>query len=129
MAASRRPGEADRLLHQALEMQRASLGADHPYVADTLLALSALDRARRNPSAAEPMAVEAVAIRRAKLPQGHWKRAMAEAELASVLIALGRHAEAQSLLSSAQRVLVTGLGADDPRVAQVRALLKSAGHG
>ena len=82
------PPTASALLHEALDMQRASLGDDHPAVADTLLALSALHRRAGKPEAAEPLAREAVAIRAAKLPPGHWKRALADVELATVLIAL-----------------------------------------
>ena len=125
MVATRRVGEGEKLLVEALAMARASLGAGHPVVADGLLALSALNRKRSSPAAAEPLAAEAVAIRHAKLPPTHWKRAVAEVELASVLLALGRRREAHPLLTGAAAVLTAGLGERDPRVADVRALLSS----
>jgi hypothetical protein len=53
---------------------------------------------RGQPVEAEKLARQAVAIVRKTLPDGHWKIAEAEIVLGSTYTALGRYAEAESLL-------------------------------
>ena len=124
-------GDAPRRRGRAAADRRARDGARQsrapaiPIVADGLLALSALDRKRGRPAAAEPLAAEAVAIRAASCPRRTGSAPLAEVELGSVLLALGRRREAQPLLDRRRRRTGGGLGERDPRVADVRALLAS----
>ena len=75
---------------EALALQRAGLGNDHPQVATTLLELATLYLETERPERAEAVARQAVAIRSARLSDDHWLRAMADLTLAEALFATGR---------------------------------------
>ncbi len=125
LAAERRSAEADTEFTDALAALRASRGDDDLLVADGLMSCSAFRRRTGRAAEAEPLARSARAIRQAKLPAGHWKRAMADMELATVLAALRRNEEAGALAGPAVATLAGRLGEGDSRVRDARALLAS----
>jgi serine/threonine-protein kinase len=128
LAAERRPGEAEPQFQQAVDGLKASRGAEDLLVANGMLAFSAFYRHTGRPALAEPLARGARAIRTAKLQPGHWRRALADVELAAVLASLSRPSEAAVLLPPALTVLAGQLGEDDVRLREARALLASLGR-
>jgi hypothetical protein len=106
-------------------MQRRTLGPNHQ-VASTLLRLSALELARSRPAEAEVHAREAVEIRAARLPEGHWLRAMSEVGRAEALLALGRHRETVPWLERAAAVLARQFGERDMRTMNARLMVTRA---
>ena len=129
LRAADRPAEAEQLLTDALEMQRRTQGPTHPQVATTLLKLSTLALKRSRPADAESLARAAVDIRAARLPDGHWLRAMSEVTRAEALIALGRPDDTAPWLSHAAAVLVRQLGEGDGRARAARRLVNRAAAG
>ncbi len=129
LRAVSQPAEAERLLTDALEMQRRTQGPTHPHVAATLLKLSTLALARSRPADAESLARAAVDIRAARLPDGHWLRAMSEVTRAEALVALGRQRDTAPWLSDAAAVLARQLGERDPRAEHARRLADRAASG
>jgi serine/threonine protein kinase len=129
LRAADQPAEAERLLTDALEMQRRTQGPTHPQVAATLLKLSALALTRSRPADAESLARAAVDIRAARLPDGHWLRAMGEVTRAEALLALGRPEDTAPWLSHAAAVLGRLLGEGDARAQAARRLAARAAAG
>ena len=125
-AAAGRPDDGEQLLKEALDMQRRTQGHSHNQVAATLLRLAALELARSRPAEAEVHAREAVEIRAARLPNGHWLRAMSEVGRAEALLALGRHRETMPWLERAAAVLARQLGEHDTRAVKARRLVATA---
>jgi serine/threonine-protein kinase len=124
-AAEARPAEAAREFPAAVAALRASRGPDDLLVADVLVAHSAFLRRAGRAADAAPLAREALAIRRKRLQDGHWRTALAAAELAAVLGARGQQADAATTLTPAIATLAARLGEGDPRVKGARALLAS----
>ncbi len=61
-------------------------------------------------------------MRTARLTAGHWRRALADLEVARILAALGRGAEAAGLARPAADILAGRLGEADARVRDARSL-------
>ena len=126
LAARGRTAEAERLLVEAVDGLRAGVEQDPKYAVYGLTALSGLYRRMGRPAEAEPLARDA-ARRMAKLPPGHWQRAMARVELAHVLADLRRPNEAAAELRPAIEVLARRFGGGDVRVSRARGLLAGLG--
>lgn len=96
-----RSDEAQAAFTEALAIQRATFGERHAQVANTLNSLGILEASRGNTAVAAEHLGEALATMRA-LGQGDTTVAATMAtNLASVLMRLGRHDEAEPLLSAA----------------------------
>ncbi|MFN7978422.1 MAG: tetratricopeptide repeat protein [Vicinamibacterales bacterium] len=128
LAAERRPADADAAYRQALDGLVGARGGDDLLVADARLAYAAFLRAAGRAAPALPLALEAQRVRNARLPAGHWRRALADLEVARVLGALGRDAEAMALATPAAETLAARLGDVDPRVRDARDLAARFAH-
>ena len=114
-------------MNEALALQRAGLGNDHPQVATTLLELSTLYLETAQPERAEAVARQAVAIRSARLSDDHWLRAMSDLTLAEALFATGRPVDALPLAVRAHHVLGRTLGDHDARTRRAERLASGTG--
>jgi serine/threonine-protein kinase len=74
-------------------------------------------------AAAERHLREAVALRRAILPPGHWLIANTESLLGECLAARGRHGEAERLLTASYERLLADRGPDHERTRDARVRL------
>lgn len=83
------PGEARQCLDRAIELRRAALGPDHPYVAHSLRNLGRLHLGQ-NDAAALACFEDALAIRRAALGPEHPDVGTSLADIGLALLALGR---------------------------------------
>jgi tetratricopeptide (TPR) repeat protein len=113
--AFREAGRADDALAPAEEAYRiaqASLGQDQPQRARYLIALALVHLARNHPDLAEPLARDALRLRRLDLPEQAVPVSAAKSILGAVLTALGRLDEAEILLVDAARLLKDGAGAE-----------------
>ncbi len=95
---------ADSLLRLSLEKRRAALGADHPDVAASLLALSKLREDEAKLPEAEGLAREALAMLRRVRPPGHPDILNAMTSLGRVLQARAQFPEAIAILDDAVRL-------------------------
>jgi len=119
----RDPAEAETLSRQALAMRRALLGDGHPDVAASAGQLGGMLLGRGDPGGAEPLFREAVAIRRATYEEGDWRTGTVETQLGECALALGRFAEADSLLAQgAPAVLDSEATTDGSKRRVLRAL-------
>ena len=107
--------EAERILGQALAIQRDPAAAPNPF-AETLVGLGSvlcdLDRSAE----ALPLLEEALEIRQRVQPEGNWQIAEARLELGAALLAEGRIAEAEDLLRSGYDGLSASLPANSRRL-------------
>src|SRR5580765_2804975 len=87
--------KALQLLERALTLGRASLGAGHPTLAQSLNDLGVVYREQGNLTAAEPLLRESLAMRRRVLGPEHKDVAVTLIELARVLTESGRADEAE----------------------------------
>jgi tetratricopeptide (TPR) repeat protein len=94
--------EAARLYRRALEIQEKAMGPDHPDVADVLARMAALELDTGRSAAAKPLLDRALAILAAARDAD---KPPPQAQTATVLLLLGRQAEARSL---AERVFASG---------------------
>ena len=92
MVATRRSARRAAAGRSARDRARQSSAPSIPRWPTTLLALSALVPAAGTPARGRALAARGRRNPRRQAATGHWKRAVAEVELASVLIALGRRA-------------------------------------
>jgi eukaryotic-like serine/threonine-protein kinase len=104
---------AERLFERSLGLRTKFLGRRHPEVAETLSGLGAL-RETADPRQAEPLLLEALAIRREVYPAGHWEIADAVSLLGDCWRAQGRIAAAEPLLREGLAGLRAGLGDRHP---------------
>jgi eukaryotic-like serine/threonine-protein kinase len=118
------PAAAAELFERAVAIRRKGLGVRHPHLADSLAGLGAAwtstDSAR-----AEPPLAEALAIRRAAYPDGHWEIAEAQSLLGACLRRRGRAAEAERLLQQGYDGLRKHLGNRHPLTREARRRLPS----
>ena len=97
--------EAAAALREALDIIRPASGANHPLIAECTADLARVYLAQGHAAAAEPLARESLDIRRRIFREGNWQTASTESLFGAVLTALGRYAEAETLLLHAQQVL------------------------
>ena len=109
--------EAEPLMREALRIDRASFGPDHPKVAIRLNNLAALLQATNRMAEAEPLMREALRIDRASFGPDHPNVAAQLNNLAQLLKATNRIAEAEPLMREALRIDRAGFGPDHPNVA------------
>ena len=95
---------ADSLLQLALEKRRAALGADHPDVAASLIALAELREADSKFPEAEQLARDALAMLRRVRPPGHSDIPVAMTVLGRVLQARQQFPQAIAVLTDAVRL-------------------------
>ncbi|MCY3002963.1 MAG: tetratricopeptide repeat protein [Planctomycetota bacterium] len=97
--------EAEALLREALELQRATLPVGHDNIHNVLVNLTyALQRQGRS-AEAERVCQEALLNRRAALPDGHPSLASALYDIATLQMQQGKLAEAEPLLREALQIL------------------------
>jgi hypothetical protein len=101
--------EAEPLYRQALEMQRGTLGDEHPYTLASMGALVLLLRAQGELVEAEVLARRLLAIRRKTLPHDDTDVAGSLIFLGSVLTDSGKPREAEPMLRESLNILREGL--------------------
>ena len=116
--------EAEPLMLKALSAQEAALSADSPTLIPFLAAASAHYQRAGDPQRALGYAERADAIRRAAGEDAGWEAAEAMAAHGRALAELGRKAEARDRWREAETLLVRTFGESDPRVIEVRRLLR-----
>jgi serine/threonine protein kinase/TolA-binding protein len=94
--------EAEKLLRQALETQKLSVGPDHFLVGYQHTSLAVLLLKMKQPKAAEEEIRAALAIHAKSLPADHQYIAAAEHVLGEILTAQGRYKEAEETLLAAR---------------------------
>jgi len=109
--------DAEPLLDRALDRRRQLLGAEHPDVADGLVALGHLHRQRSELDAAEHLYADALALREKALGPADPKVAHALNNLARVNWNQGRYREAEPLYRRALAIWEGSLGPDHVDVA------------
>jgi hypothetical protein len=67
---------------------------------------------------AEPLLRDAAVMMRDRMPEGHWRTALAESELGACLVGLQRYAEAEPLLVLGYEGVKAKLGKLDHRTAR-----------
>jgi len=117
---SRKLGElprAETLLVRALRARRARLGADHPDVIESLVALGLLRSDQARYEEAEALVREALALERRGVPGDHPALVAARTALGHVLVERGAYADAVRVLeqATAQR---EASGAGTPELAE-----------
>jgi hypothetical protein len=107
------------LFREVLAAYRKTLPADHLDIADTLadFGLELTDNGRS--AEAEPLLRECLAIRKNKLPPGHWKIAAAQGLLGGCLVRQDKLAEAELPLLAACEGLIAGKGPSARQVAWI----------
>jgi serine/threonine-protein kinase len=95
---------ADSLLEAALASRRAVLGADHPDVARSLVALGTLRRKQARLEESERLIREGLDLARRRLPPGHPTIANATAALGQVLVDRGEYDQAIPVIEDALRL-------------------------
>lgn len=101
---------AESLYRQGLDLRQKTLPKGHASIAESLAWLGKLLTDRGDPQAGEPLLREALEIRRRALAAGDWRTAETESLLGGCLVALGRYAEAESLLVNSYPVMKTKRG-------------------
>ncbi len=109
-----RYSEAGLLLERTLGLRKASLGATHPFVAETLSNLGLLAERQGAYSRAEQLQREALSIVQGC---GNIQEAAAENNLASALVQLGRFAEAKHAYRRSIELKSVAGGREAPRTA------------
>ncbi len=113
--------EAERLALGALATQRKQLPADHPRIADALVALGRVHLAAGRPGDAEQPLEEALQLRGRRFGEGDWRTAEAHLEMAECLAGSGRGAEALRHLAAAAG-LERAFGREHPLAVRAAAL-------
>ena len=108
---------AESLLRKSLEIDKASLGPDHPDVAISLNNLGALLNETNRYSKAEQLYRRALKIKESHFPLDHPEIAISLNNLASLLDKINRHGEAEELYRRALEIREISLGTDHPDVA------------
>ncbi|NQT38006.1 MAG: tetratricopeptide repeat protein [Planctomycetes bacterium] len=109
-----RYSEGHALLERALEVRRKSLGATHPYVAETLSNLGLVAERQGAHSRAEGLHREALSIVQGS---GNEQEAAAENNLASALLELGKFTEAEQAFRRSIELKSVARERGDPRIA------------
>jgi tetratricopeptide (TPR) repeat protein len=120
--------EAERILREALAIDEATRGPDHPDTALTLTFLAGCLCQRAKPQLAEVAARRAIAINTTRLGAAHpWTRE-SERALGCALVGLRRFAEAEPLLLTYMTALETvpGMEGEPDQAAQELADLYAA---
>lgn len=97
--------EAQTLLQDALAMRLRLVGPSHPDVASSLTHIAILQVALRHYGAAQDAARRAVEISTAAFSAANWRTAVAASAAGAALDGLGRHAEAEKLLTRSYEIL------------------------
>ena len=97
--------DADAQLRDAYAVITAAFGVDHPRSVTMAIDYARVRLARRDATAAEPMARHALDVRQRLYPPGDWRIAQAQALVGQSLLALGRKDDAETLMREADRVL------------------------
>lgn len=103
--------EAEALFLEAADVYRKALGDDHFWVSIVLVNLAKVYELRGNCEAVLPVLNECLAIRRAHVPEGHWRIAEVDCRLGACLTALGRYEEAAPLLTEGYPIIAEQRGA------------------
>jgi tetratricopeptide (TPR) repeat protein len=106
-AASGDPDAAEIGYRDALARYRAILTPNHPRLAGVLVSLGDLLTRAGAADAALPLLQEALAIREAILPAGHWEIAVAQSILGACMSALGLEAAEATLRAASESLLST----------------------
>jgi serine/threonine-protein kinase len=117
---------ADRLLDEALQGRRRTLGADHPDVAGSLRWLSELRRKQGRVDEADSLGREALALFERTFPPGHARIAEAQICIGAALVESERPDEAVSLLRNALEARETVFSDGSLPVAEARVWLGTA---
>jgi tetratricopeptide (TPR) repeat protein len=115
--AKARYAEAEPLYRRALAISEASLGPDHPGVANQLSNLGDLLRTTNRLTEAEPLLRRALAISEARLGPHHPGVAIPLSDLAALLDTTDRHDEAELLTRRALAINEATYGPEHPNVA------------
>ena len=107
--------EAAAYFRLAIGVQDSVLTEDHPNRAFPLIGLGGVHLEQDRPAAAEPFYRRALELRRASLPPEHTQIGEATGHLGATLTALGRFAEAQSLLIESYEIYRAADGDDAGR--------------
>lgn len=91
-------------------MRRRLLGAQHPDVASSQIALAILRVDQKNYAAALDFARNAKSIYTTALSADHWRTALAECAEGAALTGLGRYTEAEKPLTHGEAILVKDSG-------------------
>lgn len=113
--AAGRSDEAAEYFRNSFEMLDQLVGRDHPNRAFARVGLATLWMDEGNYTAAEPLLVEALRVRRVSLPEGHRYTAESLYELGDCYRGLGRYAEAEELILEAYDSLVESQGPENGR--------------
>ena len=108
---------SDSLNRRVLAMDRRIYGERHPYVADALINLGAIQQALGNYESAEAMHREGLDLMQAYYGSDHYRTAAAQRVLAQTLVFGGKHDEAVVLLQRALEVRRRVFGPTHPNVA------------
>ena len=108
--------QADSLLHSALDRHKQMYGADHPDIAEDLVAIGLLRSDQAHLEEAERMVREGLAMSKRTLPANHPAVARATAALGMVLENRGQYDQAIHVLEEAV-TLQSAPGADSPDLA------------
>jgi tetratricopeptide (TPR) repeat protein len=107
--------KAERLWKQAMEIQRNTLGEDHPDYAASLNGLAGLySYHMREYAKAEPLFKQAMEIRRKALGENHPSYAWSLDDLAWLYERMGEYAKAEPLYEQAMEIRRKTLGVDHP---------------
>ncbi|MBN2445635.1 MAG: serine/threonine protein kinase [Phycisphaerae bacterium] len=110
---------AERLLRDALELQQAQYGSEHPDVATAMVNLAMLLSDTRDYAGAEPLLRDALAMQRKMLGNDHPVVAATLLELARLLDRCGKHADAATLYREALSIHNQVFGAADEQTLEV----------
>ncbi|MHC4090081.1 MAG: tetratricopeptide repeat protein [Planctomycetota bacterium] len=106
---------AKQFLREATARRRQQLGEENPLLAIRLIQAAIMLASEEEYELAEPLACEALAIRRRGLPEGHWQTAEARAVLAGCLTGLRRYQGAEPLLLEAHSEMK-----DNPQASEIQ---------
>jgi serine/threonine-protein kinase len=116
--------EADSVLADVLDRARETLAGRHVEIGRALHARGVVRLGMGDAAGAEALLREALDLRSAVLPVGHWQIAETEGWLGSALAAQGRGTEATALLERAHETLLARRGAADRRTREALARLR-----
>jgi tetratricopeptide (TPR) repeat protein/CHAT domain-containing protein len=109
--------EAEKLAQQALEINEAVLGPDHPDVASALSNLGSMYQAQGKYSQAEPVLQRALKIQEKALGPDDPDNVIILNNLAMLYKAQSKYSQAEPLLQRSLTIREKALGPDDPKLA------------
>ena len=112
--------DAEPLYYQALEIDKATIGVDHPNYAIRLNNLAELYRAQGKYSDAEPLFQQALEIDKATIGLEHPEYAKHLNNLATLYHAQGKYADSEPLYQQAIAICAARLPADHPQTQGTR---------